>query len=88
MINCKVIPVESVYGNTGLYLVVLGYYRLALLGIRWYRVCEGLLCLYISKTLPKALRTQPLTALTSNFGLVGLVRWVWLGRFGLVGLVW
>ena len=40
------------------------------------------------KTLPKALRTLALTALTSNFGLVGLVRWVWLGRFGLVGLVW
>ena len=40
------------------------------------------------KTLPKALRTQALTALTSNFGLVGLVRWIWLGRFGLVGLVW
>ena len=40
------------------------------------------------KTLPKALRTQALTALTSNFGLVGLVRWVWLGRFDLVGLVW
>ena len=36
------------------------------------------------KTLPKALRTQALTALTSNFGLVGLV---WLGRFGLAGLV-
>ena len=42
----------------------------------------------VDKTLPKALRTQALTALTSNFGLVGLVRWVWLGRFGLVGLVW
>ena len=42
----------------------------------------------LSKTLPKALRTQALTALTSNFGLVGLVRKVWLGRFGLVGLVW
>ena len=40
------------------------------------------------KTLPKALRTQALTALTSNFGLVGLVRWIRLGRFGLVGLVW
>ena len=40
------------------------------------------------KTLPKALRTQALTALISNFGLVGLVRCVWLGRFGLVGLVW
>ena len=34
------------------------------------------------ETLPKALRTQALTALTSNFGLVGLVRWVWLGWFG------
>ena len=40
------------------------------------------------KTLPKALRTQALTALTSNFGLVGLVRWVWLGRFDFVGLDW
>ena len=40
------------------------------------------------KTLPKALRTQALTALTSNFGLVGLVRWVLLSRFGLVCLVW
>ena len=40
------------------------------------------------KTLPKALRTQALTALTSNFGLVGLVRWVWIGRFDLVGFVW
>ena len=37
------------------------------------------------KTLPKALRTQALTALTSNLGLVGLV---WFGRLGLVGLVW
>ena len=34
------------------------------------------------KTLPKALRPQALTALTSNFGLVGLVMLVWLGRFG------
>ena len=42
----------------------------------------------LNKTLPKALRTQALTALTSNFGLVGLVRWAWLGRFGLVGFVW
>ena len=40
------------------------------------------------ETLPKALWTQVLTALASNFGLVGLVRWVWLSRFGLVGLVW
>ena len=35
-----------------------------------------------TKTLPKALRTQALTALTSSFGLVW---WVW---FGLAGLVW
>ena len=46
---------------------------------------ENLIELFIKKTLPKALRTQALTALTSNFGLV---RWIWLGRFGLVGLVW
>merc|ERR1711928_154272 len=39
---------------------------------------------FSNKTLPKALRTQALTALTKNFGLVGLVRWVWFGRFGLV----
>ena len=49
------------------------------------------------KTLPKALRTKAVTALTSNFGLVGLVQYarqakfdlvwqVWIGRFGLVGL--
>ena len=29
------------------------------------------------KTLPKALRTQALTALTSNFGFVGLVQYAW-----------
>ena len=40
---------------------------------------------FVNKTLPKALRTQALTALTSKFGLVGLV---WFGRLGLVGLVW
>ena len=31
----------------------------------------------IKQTLPKALRTQALTALTSNFGLVGLVQYAW-----------
>ena len=31
----------------------------------------------IKKTLPKALRTQALTTLTSNFGLVGLVQYAW-----------
>ena len=36
------------------------------------------------KTLPKALQTQALTALTSSYGLVW---WVWFGGFGLVALV-
>ena len=36
------------------------------------------------KTLPKALRTQALTASTSSFGLI---LWVGFGRFGLVSLV-
>ena len=40
------------------------------------------------QTLPKALRTQALTALISNFGLLGLVGQVWFGRFGLVSLIW
>ena len=31
----------------------------------------------LTKTLPKALRTPGLTALTSNFGLVGLVQYAW-----------
>ena len=39
------------------------------------------------ETLPKALRTQALTALTSSFGMVGLVWQVLFDRFGLVGLV-
>ena len=30
-----------------------------------------------NQTLPKALRTHALTALTSNFGLVGLVQYAW-----------
>ena len=38
-----------------------------------------------NKTLPKALRTQALTTLTSCFGLV---LWVQFSRFGFVGLVW
>ena len=75
MINCKVIPVESVYGNTGLYLVVLGYYRLALLGIRWYRVCKGLLCLYISKNeeiWSGVTKVNSLTDRKQNIGLLSL----------------
>ena len=39
---------------------------------------------FFLETLPKALRTQGLTALTSNFGLVGLVQYAW---FCLVGLI-
>ena len=35
------------------------------------------------KTLPKALRTQALTALTSNCGLVGLVQYAWKAMFDL-----
>ena len=32
---------------------------------------------FITKTLPKALGTQALTALTSNFGLAVLVQYAW-----------
>ena len=39
------------------------------------------ICHTKNETLPKALRTQALTALTSKFGLVGFVWWVWFGRF-------
>ena len=39
----------SVWGGTGWYLVVLGQYNLVLLGIKWYWVSIGLLCLYILK---------------------------------------
>ena len=38
----------------------------------------------IKKTLPKALRTPALTALTNNFGLVGLVQYAWKAKFDLV----
>ena len=40
---------ESVEGGTGWYLVVLGQYNLVLLGIKWYLVGIGLLCLYVLK---------------------------------------
>ena len=39
--------------------------------------CMTVNALKSTKTLPKALRTQALTALTSNFGLVGLVQYAW-----------
>ena len=38
----------SVWGGTGWYLV-LGQYNFVLLGIKWYQVSKGLLCLYILK---------------------------------------
>ena len=41
----------SVWGSTGWYLVVLGQYNLVLLGIKWYWVSIGLLCLYMSQLL-------------------------------------
>ena len=37
--------------GTGWYLVVLRQYKLVLLGIRWYWVSIGLLCLYILKNM-------------------------------------
>ena len=49
----------------------------------WYQVNVR----HQQKTLPKALRTQALTALTSNFGVVDLVWKIWFGKLGLVGLV-
>ena len=39
----------SVLGNTGWYLVVLGQFKLVLLGNMWYRVSIGLICLYMLK---------------------------------------
>ena len=39
----------SVWGDTGCNLVVLGQYNLVLIGIQWYWVSKGLLCLYILK---------------------------------------
>ena len=45
---------------------------------------EGFYRSHYKKTLPKALRTQALTALTSNSGLVGLVQYAWQARFDLV----
>ena len=40
------------------------------------------------KTLPKALRTQAVTTLTSHFSLECLVHLTQLAKFGLAGLVW
>ena len=38
-------------GDTGCNLVLLGQYNLVLIGIEWYWVNNGLLCLYILKKL-------------------------------------
>ena len=40
---------DGVWGGTGWYLVVLGQNNLVLLGIKWYWVGIGLLCLYVLK---------------------------------------
>ena len=49
--------------------------------MEWGLIIWIILYLKLSyKTLPKALRTQASTALTSNIGLV-----FWFGRFGVVG---
>ena len=57
----------------------------------FYKCLDYSWCRQNTKTLPKALRTQALTTLTSNFvswlGSVSLVGLVWFGRFGLLGLV-
>ena len=37
----------SVWGGTGWFLLVMSQYNLVLLGIKWYWVNIGLLCLYI-----------------------------------------
>ena len=52
----------------------------------WAKMKSESSIIYVTmeKTLPKALRTQVLTALTSNFGLVGLVQYAWSAKFDLV----
>ena len=49
----------SVWGDTGCYLVVLGQYKLVLIGIEWYWANKGLLCLYILKKLMVTSTNQP-----------------------------
>ena len=49
----------SVWGDTVCSLVVLGQYNLALIGIEWYWVNKGLLCLYILKKLMVTSTNQP-----------------------------
>ena len=49
----------SVWGDTGCNLVVLGQYNLILIGIEWYWVNKGLLCLYILKKIMVTSTDQP-----------------------------
>ena len=44
-----ILSVKSVKCGTGWYLVVMGQHNLVLLGIKWYWVSIGLLCLYVLK---------------------------------------
>ena len=72
--------------STGLYWAVWRFW--AVLGgtMLWWAVLGSRESEWLKKkTLPNALRTQALTALTSNFDVVDLVWQIW---FGLVGLVW
>ena len=46
---------------------------------KFLKLCSNERYYALIKTLPKALWTQAFTALTSNFGLVGLVQHAWLG---------
>ena len=49
----------SVWGDTVCNLVVLGQYNLVLIGIEWYWINKGLLCLYILKKLMVTSTNRP-----------------------------
>ena len=44
-----IIIIIIVWGDTGCNLLVLGQYNLVLIGVEWYWINKGLLCLYILK---------------------------------------
>ena len=50
---------SAVWGDTVCNLVVHGQYNLVLIGIEWYWVNKGLLCLYILKKLVVTSTDQP-----------------------------
>ena len=58
----------SVWGDTVCNLVVLGQYNLVLIGIEWYWVNKGLLCLYILKKLMVTSTNQPTNQPTDQQG--------------------